>query len=225
MEPGLLKQICRLPHYLWYKCKFFVGDLSAPKQFPQNRETEMSITQSQGPTFSLPCLHYSFFFFLKHTHQHEERRIFFTRIFLRVMLFLLWCLCVNVWYASPDRVSWCAEMRPAKEKNIFAQPPLAPWLKQKKNEGQHVSYILQEGGKIIKKKKGTKPLSIYSAISPFKRFVCLYRAYWTSLARLSAERKSTWEWSRRVPVDDCVLYRTRRQRFVVGRSVCKECFL
>lgn len=94
--------------------------------------------------------------------------------FFCVMLFLLWCSCVCVWYASPDRVSHCAEVR--QENIFFARPyPHATWSKQEK---RGATCVVHSTGRGEKKKNGNKPLSIYSAISPFKRFVCLYHAYW-----------------------------------------------
>lgn len=88
------------------------------------------------------------------------------------MLFLLWCSCVTVWCASPDRVSRCVEVRPAKK--VFARPLHALWSKYESKKRGNMSYIQQGGGKKSKKKKGkNKPSSIYSAISPFQRFVSL----------------------------------------------------
>lgn len=58
-------------------------------------------------------------------------------------------------------------------KKVFARPLHAPWSKYEKKR-DNMSYVQQGGGEEKQKKRGkNKPSSIYSAISPFQRFVSL----------------------------------------------------
>lgn len=126
------------------------------------------------------------------------------------MLFLLWCSCVTVWCASPDRVSRCVEVRPAKK--VFARPLHALWSKYESKKRGNMSYIQPGGGKKSKKKGRTSP-RLYIVPYLHSNVSFLYHAYWTLLERLSTERKSTLEWLRCASVDDCVLYWMCRPHF------------
>lgn len=133
--------------------------------------------------------------------------------FFCVMLFLLWCSCVCVWYASPDRVSHCAEVR--QENIFFARPyPHATWSKQEKRGATCVVHSTGRGEK--KRKTGTNPC-LY--IVPYLHSNVSFVFTMPTGISLSTESWSTCEWSRRVSVDDCVLYWTRCQCFLGAQWV------
>lgn len=118
-----------------------------------------------------------------------------------------------MWYASPDRVSHCAEVR--QENIFFARPyPHATWSKQEKRGATCVVHSTGRGEK--KRKTGTNPC-LY--IVPYLHSNVSFVFTMPTGISLSTESWSTCEWSRRVSVDDCVLYWTRCQCFLGAQWV------